>query len=402
MSEGLNPELPRLVLRRGEDARLRAGHLWVYSNEVDVQRSPLAAFTPGAACVVVDAGGKFVGSGYVNPASLIAARLLRREPGALDAAFFAARITRALALRQRLYDSPHYRLLYGESDGVPGLTLDRYGDVLVAQATTAGIERCMGTIEQAVRTVLAPRALVWKNDAGIRALENLPSYTQLAFSEVAGGVEVIEAGLRFAVDVLEGQKTGWFYDQRANRDRFVRHVGDARVLDVFSYLGGWGLRAAQAGARAVLCVDASQPALQRLQQAAQTNALAARVGTRQGDAFEVLKALREAGERFDAVVVDPPAFIKRRKDLAAGRLAYRRINALALSLLAPEGVLVSCSCSHHLSAADLLSALQAAAQSAGRELQVLENLQQGPDHPVHPAIPETAYLKGYLCRVLPV
>ena len=394
--------LPALYLKPGEDARLRAGHLWVFSNEVDTRRSPLTAFEPGAPCVIADAADRALGVGYVNPASLIAARLVARGTAhALDRSLLVHRLNVALALRQRLYSEPYYRLLYGESDGVPGLTLDRFDDVIVAQATTAGIERLQSEVEAAVRKVLKPRAMVWKNDAGIRALENLPMYADLAFGELAAPVAVREGGLRFEIDVLGGQKTGWFYDQRANRDRYVCHVNGRRVLDVFSYLGGWGLRAAAAGATDVLCVDASQAALQRLQHAARDNGLDARVHVAHGDAFDVLKALRASREHFDVVVVDPPAFVKRKKDLAQGRLAYRRINMAAMQLLAPDGILVSCSCSHHLPRSELLVAIQAGARELQRQVQVLEVLQQGPDHPIHPAIPETDYLKGYLCRVLP-
>ena len=393
--------LPALYLKPGEDARLRAGHLWVFSNEVDTRRSPLTAFEPGAPCVIADAADRALGVGYVNPASLIAARLVARGTAhALDRSLLVHRLNVALALRQRLYSEPYYRLLYGESDGVPGLTLDRFDDVIVAQATTAGIERLQSEVEAAVRKVLKPRAMVWKNDAGIRALENLPMYAGLAFGELAAPVAVREGGLRFEIDVLGGQKTGWFYDQRANRDRYVCHVNGRRVLDVFSYLGGWGLRAAAAGATDVLCVDASQAALQRLQHAARDNGLDARVHVAHGDAFDVLKALRASREHFDVVVVDPPAFVKRKKDLAQGRLAYRRINMAAMQLLAPDGILVSCSCSHHLPRSELLVAIQAGARELQRQVQVLEVLQQGPDHPIHPAIPETDYLKGYLCRVL--
>ncbi len=394
--------LPVLYLKPGEDARLRAGHLWVFSNEVDTRRSPLTAFEPGAPCVIVDAADRALGVGYVNPASLIAARLVARSTAhGLDRSLLVHRLNVALALRQRLYSEPYYRLLFGESDGVPGLTLDRFDDVIVAQATTAGVECLKSEVEAAVRKVLKPRAMVWKNDAGIRALENLPMYADLAFGELAAPVAVREGGLRFEIDVLGGQKTGWFYDQRANRDRYVRHVDGRRVLDVFSYLGGWGLRAAAAGATDVLCVDASQAALQRLQHAARDNGLEARVRVAQGDAFDMLKALRAARERFDVVVVDPPAFVKRKKDLAQGKLAYRRINMAAMQLLAPDGILVSCSCSHHLPRSELLAAIQAGARELQRQVQVLEVLQQGPDHPIHPAIPETDYLKGYLCRVLP-
>ncbi len=397
-----NASLPLLYLRRGEDSRLRAGHLWVFSNEVDTQRSPLTAFAAGDPCLIVDAAGRALGVGYVNPASLIAARILDRDPHrTVDESLLADRLRRALALRERIYDAPYYRLLYGESDGVPGLTLDRFGDVVVAQATTAGMERLKLAVESAVDHVLAPRAMVWKNDAGIRALEQLPMYADLAFGTLGESVQVREAGLRFDIDPLAGQKTGWFYDQRANRDRLAPYVRGRRVLDLFSYIGAWGLRAAAAGATDVLCVDASRAALDRLQEAARDNQLNGLVRVAHGDAFDILRDLRSAGERFDLVVVDPPAFVKRKKDLAEGRLAYRRINRAAMQLLGPDGILVSCSCSHHLPRADLLAALRGAAGESGRQLQVLEVLQQGPDHPIQPAIPETDYLKGYLCRVLP-
>lgn len=394
-------EYPALHLKRGEDARLRAGHLWVFANEVDVARSPLASFEPGEICAIVDAAGHALGVGYVNPHSLIAARLMNRGLGhAVDASLLTHRVKVALALRERLYDTPHYRLLYGESDLVPGLVVDRYGDVLVAQATSAGIERLKPAVEQALVKVLKPRALVWKNDVAVRTLEGLPMYAEPAFGEV-GGVQAVEAGLRFAVDPVGGQKTGWFYDQRANRDRLTPWFAGKRVLDLFCHLGGWGLRAAAAGAGEVICIDASAAAIDATRANARANGLESRVAAEAADAFDWLRAARERRERFDVVVVDPPAFVKRRKDLAEGRQAYRRINEMAMQVLARDGLLVSCSCSHHFAETELLAAIQKAARHLDRGVQVLCRLQQGPDHPVHPAIPETAYLKGFACRVLP-
>lgn len=397
------PVCPALFLKRGEDARLRAGHLWVFSNEIDVARSPLDAFAPGDACAIVDAHGKPIGIGYVNPHSLIAARLVSRGvEHALDRSLLTHRLNVALALRERLYAEPYYRLLFGEADGVPGLTLDRYGDVIVAQATSAGIERLKPEVEAAVQKVLKPAAMIWKNDAGIRALEGLPSYADIAFGALPdAGAVVREGGLEFGVDLIGGQKTGWFYDQRANRDHFVAQVAGKRVLDLFCYLGAWGLRAAAAGASEVVCVDASAAAVEAVRANAARNGLGDRVRAVHADAFDALRDLRAAREHFDVVVVDPPAFIKRKKDLVEGRLAYRRINEAAMQVLGRDGLLVSCSCSYHLSRSELLASLQAGARHLDRQLQVLEKLQQGPDHPLHPAIPETDYLKGYLCRVLP-
>lgn len=393
---------PALYLKRGEDARLRAGHLWVFSNEVDVARSPLSGFDPGEPCVIVDARDKPLGVGYVNPNSLICARLVNRGlEHALDRSLLTHRLKVALGLRERLYEEPYYRLLYGESDGVPGLTLDRFGEVVVAQATTAGIERLKPEVEAAVDKVLKPAALLWKNDAAIRALEGLPAYADVGFGTPPDALAVREGGLEFAADATGGQKTGWFYDQRANRDRLAPFVKGARVLDMFSYLGAWGLRAAAMGATEVVCVDASAQAVAAIADNARRNGLGDRVRAERADAFDYLKALRERREHFDVVILDPPAFVKRKKDLAEGRLAYRRLNELGMQVLAKDGILVTCSCSYHMPRPLLLDGVQQAARHLDRQVQVLMQLQQAPDHPVHPAIPETDYLKGYLCRVLP-
>jgi 23S rRNA (cytosine1962-C5)-methyltransferase len=395
-------EYPALFLKRGEDKRLREGHLWVFSNEVDVARSPLTQFEPGEIAAILDHAGKPIGIGYVNPASLIAARLVVRGVAhALDKSLIVHRLNVALSLRERLYDEPYYRLVFGEADGLPGLTLDRFGDVVVGQATTAGIERLKDAITEAVVKVLKPRQLWWKNDASIRALENLPSYADLGYGKHGDPPVVREGGLTFELDPVGGQKTGWFYDQRENRDRLARFVAGKRVLDMFSYLGAWGLRAAAFGASEVVAVDASQAAVDAIGRNAARNGLADRVRAVRADAFDHLKALREARERFDVVILDPPAFVKRKKDFAEGRLAYRRLNELGMQVLAKDGVLVTCSCSYHMPRAALLDAVQQGARHLDRNVQMLMQLQQGPDHPVHPAIPETDYLKGFICRVLP-
>ena len=393
---------PALYLKRNEDLRLRAGHLWVFSNEVDVKRSPLTDFGPGEPCIVVDAHDKPIGVGYANPNSLIAARLVSRGIAhPLDRSLLVHKVNVALGLREKLYAEPYYRLVFGESDGLPGLTVDRFGDVLVAQTTTAGMERLKDDIAAALVKVLKPAALVWKNDAGSRTMEQLPAYADIAFGTLPTPLLAREGGLEFEIDAIGGQKTGWFYDQRANRDLLAPYVRTARVLDMFSYLGGWGLRAAAAGAGEVVCVDASAAAVEAIGRNAQRNGLGARVGALKADAFEHLKALREARERFDVVILDPPAFVKRKKDFAEGRLAYRRINEMAMQILARDGILITCSCSYHMPRHALLEAVQQGARHLDRNVQVLAQLQQAPDHPVHPAIPETDYLKGYICRVTP-
>ncbi len=401
-TDGSEPiEYPALYLKRGEEARLRAGHLWVFSNEIDVARSPLAGFEPGAICAIVDHRDKPLGIGYVNPNSLIAARLVVRGlEHALDRSLIVHRLNVALSLRERLYAEPYYRLVFGESDGLPGLTLDRFDDVLVGQITTAGMERLKDTLTQAIVKVLKPRQLWWKNDAGSRVVEQLPSYVDLGYGEYGGETIVREGGLTFGIDPVGGQKTGWFYDQRENREQLARFVKGKRVLDMFSYLGAWGLRAAAFGASEVVCVDASASAVEAIESNAQRNGLSDRATAVRADAFDHLKALRAAREHFDVVILDPPAFIKRKKDFKEGSLAYRRINELGMQVLARDGILVTCSCSHHMPRTALLETVQQGVRHLDRQAQLLMALQQAPDHPVHPAIAETAYLKGFICRVL--
>jgi 23S rRNA (cytosine1962-C5)-methyltransferase len=388
-----------LILKRGEERRLAAGHLWVFSNEVDTARTPLTAFQPGELALLRTHRGAFLGHVYVNPHALICARILSRladEP--VDAALIERRLRSALALRERLGADRCYRWVFGESDGLPGLVLDRYGELIVGQIATAGMERLKQTVVAAVRTVLDPAALFWKNDSAARELEHLPQGTETAFGEVPPEVQVVEAGLTFNAPLAGGQKTGWFYDQSANRARLGRYVTrGARVLDVCSYVGAWGIGALRQGAGHATCVDASQTALEFAEANAARNGL--RLEPLRADAFDALKALGERGERFDVVILDPPAFIKRKKDLPQGQAAYRKLNQLALALLAEEGLLVSCSCSYHLAVEELIAAVQAAARHSGRGVQILEIAGQSPDHPVHPAIPETRYLKALFCRV---
>ena len=391
-----------LRLRKNEERRLRAGHLWVYSNEVDITATPLRDLSPGQPVVIEASNGKALGTGYVNPHVLLCARLVSRDPEQpFGPALVEQRLRTALSLRERLYSQPFYRLVYGEGDGLPGLIVDRYGDLCVAQLTTAGMDRQREAVLAALRSVLNPAAVLWRNDSPMRELEGLAREVVVAAGSVPETVTVAEDGLCFQVAPLSGQKTGWFYDQRDNRARLDRYVAGRRVLDVFSYVGAWGVRAAARGAREVLCVDASAPALAQVTVNAALNGVGERVQTRQGDAFEVLKALREARERFDVVIVDPPAFIKRRKDMREGSLAYRRLNEMAMQVLARDGLLVSCSCSQLLPRAALAELLLQGARHLDRNLVLLEQGRQGPDHPVHPALPETDYLKTLFARVLP-
>jgi len=397
MSEpGIAAQLPALRLKRNEDRRLHAGHLWVFSNEVDTQQTPLPKFKAGELVRVLAHNDRALGLAYVNPNSLISARMLGtwKQP---DAAWFAARIRVALALRERLYAEPYYRLIYGESDGLPGLVVDRFGAQCVVQIGTAGMEMLKPAIQDAILEVLKCEGLLFKNDSGARELEGLPSYLEVAKGAFDEPSLVVEDGLKFSVPIALGQKTGWFFDQAANRRALAKYVRKgARVLDVFSYLGAWAVRAARCGASEVLCVDSSQPALDLAVRNAERNG--ASVSARKGDAFDVLEALAKEHARFDIVIVDPPAFAKRRKDLPKALAAYKRLNQLALAVLSGDGILVSCSCSYHVSPEDLQDAIAKAARATDKHLQLLEFGGQAPDHPVHPAIPETRYLKAYFCR----
>lgn len=392
--------LPRLQLRRNEDRRIRQGHHWVYSNEVDTAATPLKAFQPGDQALLLSSAGKALGVVYVNPHSLICARMLdrhRAEPVGADVVF--ARLKTALALRERLFDAPFYRLAYGDSDGLPGLVVDRYGSTLVVQIGTAGMEALLEEIVGSLVALCDPQGILLRNDASVRELEQLPLYTRVAWGEVAEQIELRENGAVFRVTPHSGQKTGWFYDHRMARRRLGELAAGRSVLDVFSYVGAWGVQAAVAGAAAVSCVDSSEAALGLAARNAAANGVGERVNCRVGNAFEQLQQLASEDRRFDIVVLDPPAFIKRRRDQKSGEQAYHRLNRAAMEVLADDALLVSASCSLHLSEQGLLDIVRGAARQAGRHLQVLEVYGQGPDHPIHPAIAETRYLKTLFCRL---
>jgi 23S rRNA (cytosine1962-C5)-methyltransferase len=389
---------PTLVLKPREERRLQAGHLWIFSNEVDIAASPLTGFEPGDHVAVRSSGGRFLGYAYVNPRTLISARLVGRDPEQPPGkSLLVHRLRAALALRERLYPAPYYRLAYGEGDYLPGLVVDRYGDVLVAQLNTAGMDAMRAHVQDALVDVAAPRAILWKNDSPMRLLEGLERRVDVALGEIPAMAVVPEGGVDFSVPLAGGQKTGWYFDQGANRALFAKHVLGARVLDVFSYAGGFGLQAKRAGATAVTCVDSSGTALAAA--AASASASGLEVELIEGDGFDTLETFAAGRRRFDAIVLDPPAFIKRRKDHAKGLAAYRKINQLAMQLLDRDGFLMSCSCSYHLAPGELVDAVQRAARRHDRFAQLIAVGGQAADHPVHPAIDETRYLRAFLFRV---
>jgi 23S rRNA (cytosine1962-C5)-methyltransferase len=306
---------------------------------------------------------------------------------------FTERLMRALALRERIFDDPCYRLVYGDSDGLPGMVIDRFRDYLVVQLNNPAVERFRDPLLRALAVTLGPAGILLRGDSRSRRQAGLPTDSEVVYGEVPEQLPLAENGVDFLAPVHGGQKTGWFYDHRLSRARLSGWVVGKSVLDAYSYIGGWGVQAAAFGAARVCCVDSSAAALEGVVINATLNGMQDKVTTRRGQAVAVLSALHEEGEMFDVVVLDPPAFIQRRKDLKKGITAYRRIIESGLRLLAPSGLLVAASCSMHLARADLMAAMQQAAMRAGCRLRVVEQGGQGPDHPVHPAIPETEYLK---------
>ncbi len=391
--------LRSLRLKPEAERRLRLGHSWVYANEFEGKLGALG-LQAGQQVELITARGRSLGAAYVNPNVLIAGRLLHAPSDGFDVrAWLRQRIQGALAMRQRLGVAQAGRLIFGESDGLPGLVVDRYGPLLSAQLGTAGMAVLADEIADELRQINGVEALVWRNDAAGRELEGLPREVVVAFGEVVEPIWIEENGARFGISPISGQKTGWFFDQRDNRAALMPFVAGARVLDLFSYGGGWGVCSAAHGAHSALCVDSSGAALEAVQRNAKASGVGDRVSVLDADAFDACRQLRDAGERFDVVVVDPPAFIKRKKDAEAGTLAYRRINEAALKLVTDGGLIVSCSCSHHFSADALLDALNRAACALGVRLRVLRRLAQSADHPIHPGMPETEYLKGFLAEV---
>ena len=392
--------LPSLRLKKGEDRRLRAGHPWIFSNEVDTAVTPLKGFAPGAQAFVEAHDKTRLGIAYVNPHSLIAARIFtRNENEHLNLNFFKQRLEKALVLRTRLFEKPYYRLVFSEADYLPGLVIDRFGEDLVVQINTAGMELKKDVIATALRAVLPDtRSILLRNDSQIRENEGLEAYIAPQYGTPPEETTIEENNAQFFVPLLKGQKTGWFYDHRMNRARLKDYVLNQTVLDVFSYLGGWGIEAARFGAKHVDCIEASRFACDLIMKNAKLNQVEGIVNVLCDDAFDAMKSLLQQNKKYDVIILDPPAFVKRFKDRKEGLIAYQRLNEMALKLLTPGGILVTCSCSMHVSMDDLMQILQRVAFRTQSTIQLLERGHQGPDHPIHVSIPETDYLKAIFVR----
>ena len=400
MSRSASGVYPTIRLKKGQERRVMYGHLWIYSNEIDSKKYPLTGYIPGQSINVETSEGRWIGTGYINPHSLIAIRLVSRDrERPFNESLIEQRLNVAAAHRDRMFERPFYRLVYGESDFLPGLVIDRFGDVFVVQINTAGMESKKDAIVKSLQTLFAAKTVVLKCDLSLRKLENLELYSE-TIGTLPDEVIVEEHGAKFSVDLNDGQKTGWFYDQRDNRAALLPLVKDKTVIDVCSYVGAWGIGAAVAGAKQVICVDSSAAALEQVAVNAKLNDVEGKVISAQGDAFEILKSLRADNHHSDIVILDPPAFVKRKKDLRNGTEAYTRLMRRGLQLVNDDGILVSCSCSFHMPRDLLVQRLSQAGKDVERSLQMFREGRQGRDHPIHPAMPETEYLKVLYARVL--
>jgi 23S rRNA (cytosine1962-C5)-methyltransferase len=384
---------PTIKILPGEDRRLRHGSPWLFSNELRMD-ADAKALPPGSLVRLMGPSGKILGVAQFNPHSLIAARLLTRNKDAeIERSFFTRRIARALALRERLVEAPHYRLVHAEADGLPGLVVDRFGDTLVVQLNTAGMNAMADLVVEALDEVVRPRAVIARNDSPARGLEGLESEVRLLKGEVGPRLELVENGLTFVADPMGGQKTGWFYDQRPNRLFAARLAKGEAVLDVYSYCGGFALTAAAHGARAVTAVDSSAAALELAAESAARQGGAERCRFERAEAFAFLDRAAQDKRRFGVVIADPPAFVKSRKDLGAGLKGYRKLARMGAALVSEPGFLCLGCCSHHVSLEQFAAETWAGIREAGRGGRLIRTAGAGPDHPVHPALPETAYLK---------
>lgn len=400
-------------LKPGEQDRLLAGHPWIYQNELEGW-PPEAA--PGDLVDLHDSHGRFLGRGYLNPRTTIAVRVLARDRGPVDREFFLTRIRQAVALREKILGDlrtrpplarpdaplpgPAYRVVHGEADGLPGLVVDRYGDAVAIQFLTAGMDRRRALILTAVEEVLRPRTIVARNDSTMREREGLPRERAILRGQIPPEPTVTINDLDVAVDLLEGQKTGLFLDQIDNYRLLERLADGAEVLDCFCYTGLWGLHAARYGAARVTGLDQSAPAIARAKVLAERNGLADRCTYRVGNVFDELKERDRRRESFDLIVLDPPAFAKTRARLPEAIAGYKEINLRAMRLLRPGGRLVTCSCSHHLTAEQFRRLLQNAAGDVRRTVKLVARGTQGRDHPVLLGMPESEYLKCFVFQVL--
>lgn len=385
-----------ITLLPGRQKRAEGGHPWIYSNEI-VMEAATKALPAGGLVTVRKADGKGLGVATFNPHPLVGARLLSRDATQkIDRVFLTRTLRRALAAREKLFVEPCYRLVHAEADGLPGLVVDRFDKALVCQFNTAGMALLESEVLAALDQLIEPATIVLRNDNPARLTEGLTSDVRVAKGTVEGAIEFVENGARFRADLLAGQKTGWFFDQRANRHFMSGLARDGRVLDLYTFAGGFAVQAALAGAREVVGIDRSEAALTLAKEAADLNGVTGRCTFRRAEAFAEMERLTQADERFDVVIADPPAFIKAKKDVGAGLRGYRKLAHLAGALVARGGFLFLASCSHNAELPAFAEAIRRGIADTGRNARILRTSGADADHPVHPALPESAYLKAQI------
>jgi 23S rRNA (cytosine1962-C5)-methyltransferase len=385
-----------ITLLPGRQKRAEGGHPWIYSNEIAMEAAT-KALPPGGLVTVRKPDGKGLGVATFNAHPLVSARLLSRDATQkIDRIFLTRTLRRALALREKLFAEPSYRLVHAEADGLPGLVVDRFGTALVCQFNTAGMALLETDVLAALDELLRPEIIVLRNDSSARLAEGLTGEVRVAKGTIDGPIEFVENGARFRADLLGGQKTGWFFDQRANRRFMSALARDGRVLDLYTFAGGFAVQAALAGAREVIGIDRSESALALAKEAASLNGVAARCAFRRAEAFAEMERLAQEDERFDVVIADPPAFIKAKKDVGAGLRGYRKLAHLAGALVAKGGFLFLASCSHNAELSAFAEAIRRGLADTGRNARILRTSGADSDHPVHPALPESAYLKAQI------
>ena len=391
--------MTRITLNKNEERRIKSGHPWVFSNEI---RDVAGDRTSGIAAELYDAAGGFIGVGHYNPHSLIAFRLVSRQREDIDTdEFYERRISAALAHRQTRYPGlSTFRAVYGESDFLPGLVVDKYGDYLSLQLLSAGMDSRRAQIVAALRKIFAPLGIIARNDVSVRKLEGLDEQVELLWGDVPESVHMEENGLTFQVNLREGQKTGGFLDQKENHLLLRGISAGKNVLDCFCYTGGWAVHAASFGAASVLGIDISARAVAQAGSHARLNKTSDRVRFEECDAFERLRSLHQEGKRFGVIVMDPPAFVKSRKNIAEATKGYLTINRRALDLLEPGGYLITCSCSYHMGREAFRDLLVQAARLAKREVRLVATCSQAADHPVLLSFPESEYLKCFVLQVV--
>jgi len=387
-----------LRLKRGQERKILEGHLWVFSNQVG---TPLRDCTPGEIVKITTRNERFLGIGYVNPHSLIACRILSSEDTEINTDFFVRGFLKAQKLRQKILPGESaVREVFSESDGLPGLILDRYNDILVISINTAGMDAMRGTVLDALNEVYKPAGIYDRSDSGIRKLEGLDKRSELASGEVPDDSFWVKfAGLNLPVDVRRGQKTGLFLDQRLNVEIIARFTKGASVLDAFSYVGAWGLQAAKNGAASVRFLDSSQWAVDQVTKAARRSRLGNICEAVKGDAFSLLKDDKRDKKKYDVIFLDPPSFIQSKSRFKEGFNRYFDINQRAISLLSPGGILVTCSCSHHMQEDTIKDMIRTVLRKNNRKGRILYAGRQSPDHPIHPVMPETEYLHCFALQI---